>query len=369
MDGLRFEYWDTLRHERKEIEWVVEGLLPKGAVVLLASRPQAGGTELAVALAASVAMGRDFGGLKVRKGAVLWVEATKSREELEAILKTIPPDYDTDPMRWASDHQPEPKVGAIPLYVAYAAPRFDDRVERSEIESAVKAFQASLVVVNGLTACVSDRSLRNGVRAREMMFELRYMAGEMGATLLLTHHLSRYAGRIRAGDHAELAAGAHIMLSLEAGRDARKRPLLRLEAHGGGSFPGAIHYLRAPEPMVNERANPEDEPMPVGSVFERALGLLTSVPKTAHQVAAEGGLMHGTTQHVLKKLVEAGLAAHGPRKGPRLTYVRAELGSGSKVSFSDERGDTSTAGAVEASSDARGGVEAPGRLRFEQVAP
>ena len=126
--------------------------------------------------------------------------------------------------------------------------------------------------------------------------------------------------------------------------------------------------------------------------LRRELGLRVYAPALVKEVEEEpdvryrkgdvlpGGLKAifapgpGTTQHALRRLVDSGLAMYGPRKGPRYTYMRAELGSGSGVNFRDERGEASRRRGVEASSDQHGGastagaVEASGRLRFEQVA-
>jgi hypothetical protein len=323
--SLRFEYWDTLRHKRAEVPWLIEGVLPKGVVGILAHRPASGALEFAVGLAAAVATGREFAGAKVEKGTVLWLEGVKSKPELEEILKTIPPDFDNSPMRWVPDFQNEPRVGAIQLYVSYG-PTFLDKFEPlSELQSAVKEHEAALVIINNLTSYTQRKTRVESTHAQLFMRDMKDFAANTGATVLLIHHLSIFQGRVRAADHYELSTNAHVLFTLELGRDARKQRLLRFEAIGCGNFPSSIHFLAMPEPMIYKPANPEDEPIPVGTIKERVWERLNEVPKTVTQLANETGAFVYSLQNVLHSLVRQGLAVRGPKKRKQYTYLRADL--------------------------------------------
>lgn len=76
-----------------EPEWVVDGLLPAGALVLLVGRPKAGKSLLVIDLLAAVARGEPFLGRATRQGPALYVPAEDAiplvRERLDARVGPI----------------------------------------------------------------------------------------------------------------------------------------------------------------------------------------------------------------------------------------------------------------------------------------
>jgi hypothetical protein len=65
-----------------DIEYLIEGMLPAGGIMLLSARPKVGKSELARNLAYAVVTGGEFLGRRVQQGAVLWL----AMEEQPAII-------------------------------------------------------------------------------------------------------------------------------------------------------------------------------------------------------------------------------------------------------------------------------------------
>jgi len=86
-DNLFIPFLDV---HRKDAPWLIEGMLPEGYLVLLASPPKSGKTCLATAMALAIATGTPFAGRETKQGAVLWLSAEENPEERHAILKSSP---------------------------------------------------------------------------------------------------------------------------------------------------------------------------------------------------------------------------------------------------------------------------------------
>ncbi|MBI5706157.1 MAG: AAA family ATPase [Armatimonadetes bacterium] len=320
---FRFEYWDTRRTPNHSITWLVEGLLPKGCIALLSSRPHAGALEFTAALCGAIADGLDFVGMATAKSPILWFACAHSRAETEDALRLIPPSNDDSPLRFDPMVQEYGEVGAIPLYVCYSPLQLDRQETLDEVVAYAKSFEAGLIVVDNLTACTQGGTRHDGHRARPFMRSLLEATAQCGATFLLLHHLAKFGGLTRPADHPELASGSHVLLNLESGIDKWKQRLLRLSANGSGRYPSRTHFFRVNEPGRYVSANPEDEPIPVGTVYERTLERLNNHPKTVNQLCEENGCYRVSVDMAARQLVRAGLAVHGPKRGRSFTYLLA----------------------------------------------
>lgn len=320
---LRFEYWDTRRTPDHSVTWLVEGLLPKGCICLLSSRPHSGALEFTASLCGAVADGLDFAGMATAKCPILWFACAHTRTETEDALRLIPPSNDESPLRFDPRVQQDGKVGAISLYVCYSPLQLDLQETLDEVVAYAKSFEAGLIVVDDLTACTQGGTRRDGHRAREFMRSLLEATAQCGATILILHHLARYGGLSRPSDHPELASGAHVLLNLESGMDRLRRRLLRLSANGSGRYPSRTHFFRVTEPGHYTPTSPEDQPIAVGTLLERVLESLSNQPKTARQLAIECSGPPPSVYQTARQLVISGLAVHGPKRGKAVTYLLA----------------------------------------------
>lgn len=76
--------WGVPKYPRKG--WIVEDLLPRGYLALLAGKPKAGKTNLAATLAHAVSQGLPFAGMNTVQAPVLYFAAEESAEEWERSL-------------------------------------------------------------------------------------------------------------------------------------------------------------------------------------------------------------------------------------------------------------------------------------------
>ena len=90
----------------EEVSWLVDGLLPIGGVMILASKPKVGKTVLAKNLALSVARGKRFLGRRCEAGVVLWLALEESKDQVVTSFKAMGVDR-SDPIRFHFGSAPE----------------------------------------------------------------------------------------------------------------------------------------------------------------------------------------------------------------------------------------------------------------------
>jgi len=89
--------------------WLVHGLLPKGALALLAAYPKVGKSTLAAEGAVAVAQGRDFLGRRTEQGGVLLIVAEEMKDDVIRRLRHFGM-TDTDPVwLWTETVSDTPK--------------------------------------------------------------------------------------------------------------------------------------------------------------------------------------------------------------------------------------------------------------------
>jgi hypothetical protein len=66
----------------EEVEWIVEGMLRRGGILLLSARPKVGKSDLARNLARSIALGDSFLSRHCQQGSVLWIGLEELRSHL-----------------------------------------------------------------------------------------------------------------------------------------------------------------------------------------------------------------------------------------------------------------------------------------------
>jgi KaiC/GvpD/RAD55 family RecA-like ATPase len=162
--------------------WIVKGMLPQAELVVIYGAPGSGKTFAVLDLAAAIARGIDWRGLKVRQGRVIYVAAEGSgglRKRLEA---------------YARHHGIDLELMA--LWVIPAAPNLLLKDDALELSRAIAALgPADLVVIDTL-AQVTPGGNENA--AEDMGKALAHCKGihrATGATVLLVHHSGKDASR------------------------------------------------------------------------------------------------------------------------------------------------------------------------------
>jgi len=187
---------------RNDLDWLVEGILPKGFLVMLASPPKTGKTCLATAIALAVATGTPFAGHNTSQAGVLWISGEENPVERQLIFKHSPL---ADP--------------ATPIYTCYQKVAIDDEDFLDALDHWVSQTRAKLIVVDSLLACCTGRTLQDSHNARRTLQPLKDFCSLRGITALVLHHAKRAEGRYgkrRVADNDQLSAASSMSIVLRS---------------------------------------------------------------------------------------------------------------------------------------------------------
>lgn len=204
---------------------VIDGLMPRGSVTLLASQDGIGKSRLVLLMAAHIAAGVAFAGHATERSLVCYVAAEDSVQEvwrrLAAVYRTYPAlAAGRDSVRVAG-----PRHGALRIVVSVSGAGL---VVAPDIDSLVQSCAgAGLIVLDTLSRVHGQNENDNAVGAALISAGER-LAGETGAAVLMVHHVGK-AARGDAGQGASRGAS-----SLEA----NSRSVLRLLRALRGDMPG-----------------------------------------------------------------------------------------------------------------------------------
>ena len=155
----------------ESIEWLVEGMIPRGSVILISGESGAGKTWLADAIAGAVAHGRTFLGREVQQAPVLYLDGENPLCVVKRNLKDLGIN-ETDQLTfrggWVDDGAPGPRDSRIIRFAATARPLliWDSLVE--------------------FAGC--DEQSANEIRKFMKLF--RRLA-HLGATVIVLHHTGK----------------------------------------------------------------------------------------------------------------------------------------------------------------------------------
>ncbi len=295
------------------VDWVCEGLLVRGEVALLASRPKVGKSTLARCLAACVLRGEPFLGRRTVEGSVLWV----SREEPEAFLRE----------RFG-------RLGVLDLPVATLD--FDALAgplpAPDELAEAARACGAALAVVDTLQRVLPMRDANDYTEAVRVLSELQEAARACGAAFLVLHHANKRAHE--AEDHAQGVMGSAGLFGTAAvlatmGRDARG-VWVQTEGRFGQNVPKT--YVSLDEETQRLRSEGTAEQAEERELRERALEALAEEPElTRSELRERLGCRGRALAQALAALERDGEveASGAGRKGdPKRYRIRGEGFSG-----------------------------------------
>lgn len=231
----REHYLDNLFHPiydlpTPEQRWLVQGWIPEGYLVFLASPPKTGKTCLATQLALSVATGTPFAGIPTNQASVLWLAQEEGPSERRLILKNHPL------------AQP-----STPLYTCYEPLPIDQEDSLDAINRWIMQTGAKLIVVDPLHGATSGRSLQDGWNARRTLKGLKRLCSFTGVTALVLHHSKQptHANptpRVAESDQLAATASMQIILTSRPLNSEHLSTLQRREvgeapAEPGGGFP------------------------------------------------------------------------------------------------------------------------------------
>lgn len=278
--------------------YVVEGFIPKGYLVIIASAPKQGKTCLATSLALAVATGTPFAGLQTVQSSVIWLSMEESRRERWLLLKQSPL---ADP--------------ATPLYTCYEYLPIDQEDSLEVIESWVARTGAKLVVVDSLHAASSGRSLQDGWNARKTLQRLRTFCNTFNVTVLVLHHakdvMRSRAPRVAESDQIAATASMSIVLTqLQGSKGKDPYRIVTLHCSGRGDFANRKVSLLSHAPLdyqVIQEVEVKPKKVDLRHDEQQVVDFLRGKPKSAAQIEAQFGYNDQQLRNVLTRLRQKGL--------------------------------------------------------------
>jgi len=164
---------ETLRKKDVKIEYVVDGLIPKGFITLLYAPSGLGKSTLATQICQAVQDGVPFLGLKTQQGPAFYIDYENPQSTIVERLKKI--DGENSFQLWhLGDETTPPQL---------------DNVENRDMLLGLQP--GTLVVIDSLKAC--NNLDENVASSMKPLFDFLKILRERGLTIILLHHTSKSA--------------------------------------------------------------------------------------------------------------------------------------------------------------------------------
>jgi hypothetical protein len=170
----------------KPLPWLVPGLIPAGAAVLLYGSPKVGKTTLAAAICAAVAQGGTFLGRPISPAPVLYCDMERSRRLTVARLSEPFGDGDIPPTMMVASQRP-----TIP-----------------DLRSRIRDDGLRLVVLDSLVRLLTPESENDSAEMTDLLSPWVELAHTEDVTLTFIHH-DRKGG----GKHGAAARGSNSIVA------------------------------------------------------------------------------------------------------------------------------------------------------------
>lgn len=160
--------------------YVIKDLLLTGQVSMLAGQPNIGKSSVITSLAASVALGRNIGPLRVRRSLVLYVAA----EDPEGIAERSAGYWQQAPGDIAHFY-----IHGWPVDLTDAAAMAEFKRETASLKAALEAEQL-LIIFDTLNLCIGDSDENSSRDMGAAVANPREVARALNAHVMLVHHTS-----------------------------------------------------------------------------------------------------------------------------------------------------------------------------------
>ncbi|HET8626732.1 MAG TPA: AAA family ATPase [Thermomicrobiales bacterium] len=201
-----FSLSELAAFEFPPIRWLVEDLIPAGALVLIVGRPKAGKSLLTIDLGASVALGETFLGRATSAGPVALVPAEDALVLVRSRLFTR-----LDRERAAPVYV-IPADGSIDQRVA-----LDDETSFRQLAATVELLKPSLVVLDPLRE-LHHRKENDADEMAALLRPVRQLAHESGTTIIMVHHRNKHAQdpSLATRGSSAITGGVDVVVTIEA---------------------------------------------------------------------------------------------------------------------------------------------------------
>jgi len=284
--------------EPPPVPWVVQPLLARSCVTMLAGREGTGKSMLALALAAAIGHGASIAGLDCQPGRVLYVDAENGEREAHRRIRGL---------------------GVPPHGLVYLeADAFSLRADVGLLDAAITEHKPTVVVLDSLRSLAPGLDENDSGAAEGVLRPVVRLAQTREVAVLVLHHASRASGEYR----GSTAIGAAVELGFTLARNPedpeartrrrlacwKSRPAAEPEPHWLtlAAEDGRITLSEA-EPF-NARAGARDD------AEDRLLAVLNGQPMTWADWARAASMepTDGTPRRARDQLLAGGLVEQTP---------------------------------------------------------
>lgn len=295
----------------QEQDWLLEGFLPAGYLVVLGGTSKAGKSCFLTALALHLIDGREFLGLKANAAPVLWA----ALEETEA-------------ERWIAIEAYEGRPSG--LWTSHERIRIDKPEGIEALRYWVRRTGARLLVIDPLHGSHGEQTLTDGSAARRVLQPLKELCRTEKVTAVLVHHITKSNSlgmvRERLADSGQILAACSMDVLMDATEKGDGSRELVLYCRGRGEWANQNWVIDSPRLGRYDLVRHGRE---VGKSAETTdNNLLTALRAmeeggTAESLAAATGIKVATVRNRLLALEKSGDVYRDGKDGRSIRYRAA----------------------------------------------
>ena len=295
-------YDDLCKMESATADWLVDGLLRRSGLLLLAGRPKCGKSTISRNLARSVGSGTPFLGRACKAGPVIWVGLEESSGDLREALEAM-------------------GATALPIHSRIEGFHGD---QEEWLRAAVEQIRPALVVIDTIgsfTNLVNINDYSEVVKATRIFLELR---NRYGTSFCLNHHTNKNGGVLGATYWEGVVDMTVVMTRNEDGTRFVKSIGFR-----GSSTVGLDSTTVTLDPDTSLIHAAEPKAITDRRVAEQRIldTLGDGLSRTKEELTRSAGRRAGVARSAIDSLVSQGLAlatGTGAKGDPRL-YRAAQI--------------------------------------------
>ena len=302
--------------QRKPVEWLVKGVLPKAEIGALFGASGAGKSFFALDLLAAVARGVEWRGRTVRQGAVAYVCAEGAggfARRMEAY----------------SEYHGIEEPQHLPFYVLGDSPNLMERTDVRDLQDGLRDLPpVSVIVVDTLAQTTPGANENSGEDMGRALGHCRALHKATGAMVLLIGHAGKDADRgMRGWSGIKGALDVEILVERDGQRRAATITKLKDGEGEGEEFAFHLHGVQVGEDDAGDAITscvalpgPADGAAPLTRGRSAAKG---AVQQVVMRVATALTDLPGTT--TVTALVEASIAEIEPPEGGKRDQRRKDV--------------------------------------------
>ena len=297
------EFVESIQEE--SIDWLLEGYLAKGSLVVWVAKPKTGKTTIIYQAARAVAEGRNFLGREAQKGSVLILAVEEHQRDVKLRLQDLGCDSSTN--FFIHCQQTNPTAEFL-----------------HQLKSFVTENQIALIVIDTLANFWKLKDENDASAMTQAVAPLLHLARESGACVLMIHH-----SRKSEGEYGDEIRGSSALFGLVDVAVIMRNTAVKTQR----KLVGRSRYPETPTELIVELR--EEEYVSLGNPekvnfkarLEKMRGALSDTPEKAVVIIQRAGLKPRAGHRLLKWLTDHGEITRtgSGKKGSPYLYAKPNV--------------------------------------------